>query len=414
MPIALSLFVAVRLSLGSMDDAKNSWMLIAVRVAIALMLLLGFLSIGIRSQWIALVWLVVMGIMGLLLLWKRIRMQRDALLLSAMQAENLQQQQSLLQYIRAESFLWLKWKASSLASDLAIGRQWPVALEVRSVATGVYEKLALRLRCFYGDSDQDQLEASQAISPLQIEAEAERLIGRLMLLVWTATLLPVIIFYIVNYVIPTFKEMFEEFGLDLPDTMLTTISFSDMAAYSGLGFLMLLVPPLLLGIAFFALLIWICPFLLQTPVFRWICPEYFNNLGFAALSRVVEEERDLGKAFEVSANVIPVSFVANRYRAVALHLRQGEELESAVAKAGIIKSSELALFRETAETADLRQDPIWCLRQLASWRVERMLTRYGILVQVAVVVLVTLMAIIAGMFAIGVMSSLSIMIQSLA
>ena len=410
-PIALSLFVAVRLSLGSVDNARRSWLFSAVQASIVLMLLFGIFSLGFRAHGIALAWPVLLAIAGFVVLWKRRRLERDAMLQMAVQVNDLERQQALATFLAEHNVGWLRRRARELQEDLASGVSWFLALEMRGVARGAYERLALRMQHLFGKQKDEDVAPSQVMSPLNVEMEAERLFGRMMVLFWFVKVGP-ILGLMAWLILPTFVDMFDEFGIEMTGAMQLLISLSDLSVsyFAVPVFVFVWWILMLSGIA---LLIWLFPAVLQMPVFRWLTGRYYYGAGFVALSRALEEEKNLPEAFDCSSRLVPVGFVAANFRQIAERLRSGEELAAAMQKSGTVARREMELFTEDVVGVDWARDPVWGLRQLSAWKVERMLARYSLLVQVCVFWVTILTGVVIGFFGLAVISSLAQLILAL-
>ena len=410
-PIALSLFVAVRLSLGSVDDAKRSWMLNAVQGSIVLMLLIGVFALGVRAHRTAVAWPVLLAIAGFIVLWKRRRLERDAMLQMALQADGLEKQQALATYLAEHNVGWLRRRARELQEDLAAGVSWFMALEMRGVAQGVFERLALRMQHLFGKQKEEKTAPSHALSPMHVEMEAERLFGRMMVLFWFVKVGPVL-GLMAWFILPTFVEMFDEFGIEMTRSMQLLVWLSDLLA-SYFGVAIFLFVWWILMFSGIALAIWLFPAVLQMPVFRWLTGRYYYGAGFVALSRALMEEKKLPEAFDCCGRLVPVGFVAAKFRQTAERLRSGEELAAALQRSGAVPKREMELFTGNVVGVDLARDPVWGLRQLAAWKVERMLALYSLVVQFCVFLVTILTGLAIGFFGLAVISSLAELILAL-
>lgn len=411
----------MRLSQGMADESRGSWMITAMRSLVLLMFWFSLLSLGLRGHWIGIIWLGLLAGFGFVFYWKRRKLERGAIFLSSLSAENLGQQQSLAGHFVEENVGWVRRKAQALRRDLAVGIPWERALENRGIARGAYEKLALRLQKTYGRQPESEGDLVHLLSPMRIEAEAERMLGRLMLFSWTVIVGPILLF-IGAFIMPTFKVMFEEFGLMLPAPTRFLFSVADFSWQYGIAQLFGVLPMLFIVLVLFCLLLWLFPVVLQQPGFRWLCPDYYQNLGFSALAKAIQHEKDLVAACQQTAALVPVTHISRKYHLAADYLRRGEHYLSAFRHAGLLHPREMRIFESSGfgdspgrkVAGNNSQDLAWTLQQLASWRIERMLNRYSIVVQLLVVLITIGLAIVVGLIAIGVMLALISMIASLA
>ncbi len=411
-PIAFSLFVAMRLAGGRVDDGRQSIGLLAARSLVFMLFAFSLLAAGLRVSLMSLIWCVFVAALVVVLHLKNRKLERSAVLMTALSTDDLPQRQLLTRALANENTGWAGRKGAALVRDLARGADWGTALEYRGIAKGVYEKLAVRLDKRYGKHQPGQAERNgpEAVEPMQIEAEAERTIGRLMMFSWCVVVVPVVAL-IMTFIVPTFEEMFEEFGLDLPTTMSLVISVSDVVTSFGVVSLLglsVIQVGLFLCIGTCALL-WLFPRLTLVPPIRWLCRDYYRNVGFAALSHAIGQERDLIDACRATAELVPVTHISDRYRTASELLIGGATPVGAFVSAGLLSGREAQAVGTCFESRDLA----WGLKQLASWKVAGMLRWYASVVQVLVVSLTLLVAVVVGALSIGVIQTLSEMISAL-
>ena len=359
----------------------------------------------------AVAWPILLAAAGFVVLWKRRRLERDAMLHMAFQVDELERQQALATFLAEHNVGWLRRRSRELQEDLAAGIPWFMALEMRGVAQGAYERLAPRMQHLFGKQKEEEAAPSQVMSPLNVEMEAERLFGRMMVLFWFVKVGP-ILGLMAWLILPTFVDMFDEFGIEMTGSMQLLVWISDMSVSYFAVPIVIFVWWILMfsGIGF---VIWLFPAVLQMPVFGWLTGHYYNGAGFVALSRALEEEKNLPEAFDCSGRLVPVGFVAANFRQIAERLRSGEELAAAMQKSGTVAKREMELFTEDVIGVDWARDPVWGLRQLSAWKVERMLARYSLLVQVCVFSVTILTGFVIGFFGLAVISSLARLILAL-
>ncbi len=425
-PLAVTLFVALRLAEGSRDSGQRSLSLNFVRLLILSLFVFAFLGVGLRSNPLGLIWLFLCSCLVTVLFRKHRRLERSAVLLTALQALDASQQMTVSESFWSENRGWIRRTAGGLRSDLLLGNSWHQSLEKRKVARGVYEKLALRLAATYGPQTQaadaaslsnDVQVSKQATrpppdldmrTPFMVEAEAERLMSRLLLFVWVLTgMAPLSVLLV--YVLPTIFQMLEEFGQTVPPVMQILRSISDGSSMSTWGWLAV---AMTIGFALFllgVLVLWLFPQWLQRFPLRWLCNDYYQNVGFLALAHAIEYEPDLIAACRATTRLVPLKSVARLYELAAHGLTAGYRPHAAFRNAGLLGNRE-------AETCQLGLDgrePAWCLQQLASWKLQRMLRRYSLLVQLLVVLFTLLLACVVGLVAIALFQTLAQMVWAL-
>lgn len=394
-PLAVSMFIAMRLSLGSQDSYRRSLLGTIVRVAMVMLMWFSFLAVGFRG-WIGILWLAAILVLGFVLFCKRRRLERNVMLYSALDVLQPTEQRSLMQYFADEPMGQLPRLARGVVSDLDKGIPWGGALERWNVGRGIYEVLALRLLDRYG-TQEVSLETSAEMTPVQIESEVERLLARFSVFFWILLAAP--IFGLISaFIIPTMKEMFDEFGVELP-WMFSLVSGRATPVLSVIlvlfGLAMLVLGAVVVGA-------WMFPSMLTTWPLRLLCRDYFRGVGMTALGVVARRESDLKTLFETTSEVVPIEFVAKRYARAAQKIQQGLPLSDALTQSGIVSRRELgdSILQLGGP------DAIWALRQYASWRVHRMLGRYSLLVQVMIVGLTLVLAVCIGTIACGLFSGL--------
>lgn len=426
-PLAVTLFVALRLAEGSRDSGQRSLSLNFVRLLILSLFVFAFFGVGLRSNPLGFIWLFLSCCLVIVLFWKRRRLERSAVLLTAMQAHDASQQMTVSESFWSENSGWLRRAAAGLRGDLLLGNSWHQSLEKRKVARGIYEKLALRLAAAYGPQTL-AIDASSTSSraqvikqptrsppdldmrtPFMVEAEAERLMGRLLLFVWVFVgMFPLAAF--LAFVLPTIFKMLEEFGQTTPPALLIVGSIPAGSSMSVWGWLAV---TMLIGLAGFllsALALWLFPQWLQRFPLRWLCSDYYQNAGFLALAHAIEHEPDLLNACRATTRLVPLESVAHLYELAAHGLASGYRPHEAFRNAGLLDPREAKICQLGLDG----REPAWCLRQLASWKLQRMLRRYSLLVQLLVVLFTLLLACVVGLVAVGLFQTLSNMILMLA
>ncbi|MFK7738211.1 MAG: hypothetical protein AB8B50_19440 [Pirellulaceae bacterium] len=428
-PLAFSLFVGMRLSCGSVDDGRRSWTLMAVQALMVNSFVIAGLAFGVTGNWASLTWLFCVAVFAFVFFFKRRRLQRNALYEMCMQVSELQQQQRFMGYLVEENDGWLRRKAGRIQRDLAIGKDWISALETRGIAVGIFERIHLRLFGMYGTSaqatrgDAPNSGTRVSVSPLQIEAEAERMFGRLMMFAWGILVFPIVAL-VMTFIVPTFKVMFEEFGLSLPKVTQWMIAVADFSANPLVNLLLIGIPALLTACVMIGILAWIFPTVLRLRMFRWLSGDYLKTAGFYTLSKVLSRESEMVTAFQRTAEVLPLPSLSDGYRRAAVGIESGQSVSNALRSSGLLDQRELAVFDKSQEIAgpedatvdsmSLAQEPVWGLQQYSVYRIERMLNRYSKLVQFAVFALTIFFGVVVAVVAVGLIGALVTMISSLA
>ncbi len=410
-PLAVSLFVGLRLAEGSADLGGRSFGISFLRLVIATLLIFAILAVGLRGNPLGVVWLFLVGCFAFILFWKHRRLERSALLLTALQADDEAKQFTVCESFWFENRGWIRRVSAALRTDLVKGKSWWQALEQRGAARGVYERMAVRLVAKYGQSptsvspNANRLGGRELLKPLQIEGEAERLLARLTIFSWVFLGLP-LVSIVIAFVLPTLRAIMSEFGQPLPSVLSTIVAVADSAATFGWGAALYVLPLGLGAIMLLGGIVWFFPQLMQRWPLRWLCRDYYRTAGFTALAHALEHEQDLTAACQATIGLVSLDSVARTYALAAHSLLAGLTPRDAFRQAGLINRREFEAFGSGFD----QHNPTWSLQQLAHWKMERMLRRYWILVQWAVVTITLLLAVIVGTLAVGIFQVLSEMV----
>lgn len=243
---------------------------------------------------------------------------------------------------------------------------------------------------------------------LDVETESERLLGRLLLFAWAIVGIPIAIMFIVA-ILPTTNYVLLELDQPQPPALqllelllarVTTMNWGWQLAVFSVG---ILLP--VLGIA----LLWIFPQWLQRFPLRWLCGDYYRNAGYMALAHALDHEADLVGACQATARLVPLKSVAQPYELAAHGLAAGRKPHEAFRNAGLLSRRE----SDTCQLALDGLEPALCLQQLASWKLERMLRRYSLMVQLLVVLFTLLLACLVGLLAMALFQTLAAMVLTL-
>ncbi len=407
-PLAFSLFVGMRLAGGSRDEVQRSIPALILRLIMFLFFFLAFMSVGLRSSLLSIVWgLIIVGFF-VVLFFKNRRLERSALLYTLLNAVTHSQRQMIAENFALSNLGYLRRRARKLCWQFNNSINWGLSLEICGVAKSRYECLGVRLQARYGKlAHVGSAQLIEQQNTVVIEQELERTIGRMAIFSWVILLFP--LFAVFMAILPTFKSLIEEMGMGMPPIM--ELVFSASGDFSRLGWssLLSLLPPVFIMIVGIGILFRLFPQLTRLPIIRILFNDYYRSLGFVAFRSACEKEANLTQACFATAELVPVDFIAARYRQAAHLLQQGQLPSSAFATAGVFNRREATTLAWGLDS----NNPVWGLQQLASWKIERMLQRISTLVQWSIVVLTVLLGIIVGIFAAGIMQTLSMMILQL-
>lgn len=404
-PLACTLFVAQRMTRAS-DRSQETWSMVVLRGTILMMLWFSFLGFVLRWNPASLLWLTILPIPILILLFRRRRLERMALLTTLQMASDEEQRQELLDHLQRERNSYFRKKARRLLSR-PIGVAWGLALESQGLAKSITEKIALRLQQAYGISsaewDEDD-KRKKLTATVAIEREVDRLVGSLLALVWSIPGL-IILYFAMTKAIRESRAILLEFDSQ------TDMSFMGWLAdyFAGTQFdatwaLWLLVPAALVVLALGVLILWLFPSLMQLLPFRWFCAGYYNALGLSAFAFIVERESDLGRACQQTAAVLPTKPVRDQFVRANQLMHQGSEFPDALRKSGLVNRVE-------SKTLASAEQPQFIIQQLAHWRIENLLLRFSILTQVTVLVTTFVWGIVVAALGYELFKALTIMVE---
>ena len=413
-PLAVALYVALQLSEGRADLRSGSLSVRVIRQVIALLLVLALMAVGMRGFILGIAWLILLGVLAGIISIKLRRLQRTALLLTAVQATTEMQQLSVCESFWCENRGWLRRLAGRLRSALASGQTWWTALEQHQAARGIYGKMTVRLaglgnrQALPLRAGQTQAVAQTLLKPLHIEGEAERLLGRLLIFSWVLYAFPLVIgFYLL--VLPTLRRMVAEFGMSPPWMLEAVTDLAYNASRWGWASVLYVLPVAMAGILIIAAAAWLFPQLLHHWPLRWLCGDYFRAAGFTALSHALASDSNLIAACRTAGQLISVPHIARPYEHAARLLEAGHTPDAAFERAGLINKRERQALAGGHDPAH----PVWALQQLSRWKVERMFRRYWIAIQWAVVLITLLLAFLVGGLAMAMFQFLAELILNL-
>lgn len=399
-PIAFSLFVAMQLSETTADRRKISVGVLVLRLMIFILFVFSLLAAGCRTSALSLVWLVMFGVTAIVLLIKQSRLNRSAITLTILACRDLPQIKQAVAYFAEEHGGLLGRKLHTLRLLLAQGLSWSIALQATGFCYGTCERLTARLADRFGHSSKN---GEEKYLPLRVEIEMERLLSRLSILVWILLFGPLFLMFQI-LIVPSLMKLMNEFDV-APNASLELIStFDSIGWLSGSATLFAIL------VLVCTIPVWMAPRLTAYLPFRLFCGAYYRCLGFIALSRVSEHTSDLSDACRQTAEIVPVSYIATKFRTAFTCLERGQSPADAFAIAELLRRNQLDEFTSILGTTGLA----WATRELASVEVERMLYRYSLLIQFLIVVFTLGFAILTGIVAVGLFQALSSMIQWLA
>ena len=152
-----------------------------VRSTVLIMFTFVVIAIGCRASVLSIVWVIIFGVMGVLLLFRQARLNRSAVTMTVLACDDRPQIQRVVAYFAEENGGMLGRRLRLLRRYLALDVPWSQAIEFTGFCSRSYERLVARLTERFGRAEKltDEL-----YGPLQIEIELERMLARLSVLTW--------------------------------------------------------------------------------------------------------------------------------------------------------------------------------------------------------------------------------------
>jgi type II secretory pathway component PulF len=177
------------------------------------------------------------------------------------------------------------------------------------------------------------------------------------------TLMLIIVGFLMYYIVPKYKAIMNDFGVELPPVTVSLIQISDLFV----GYWFLLIPvfslPFMLTFQWMYLSVgqarWI-PSFVRSLWPRLAAPMVLRSLGAAATA-----QEQLAPVMESLADVIPGESASQRYRRIGQHLWQGEPLSQALLVEQLVTPRE----SKALERAEQLHHLPWTLEAIAD-RIE--------------------------------------------
>ncbi|MGH7202421.1 MAG: type II secretion system F family protein [Planctomycetaceae bacterium] len=272
---------------------------------------------------------------------------------------------------------WWTWpnRVRDLADRLRAGEDLPTALEKLPGLVPRDAVLAARVGLESGT-----LAASLRMSAAALTRQQESIrpphAGLFLYLATLAAVLVLVLSFIMIWIIPKFKKIFEDFGTELPDLTEFVIEVSDgfaqywflvlPLALAGLWCLVSLTLSLELGRS------WSLPRLCRPPA-AWR-PRAYAPWILRILNVVIAAGRPLGGALLSLAHHHPDRAIRQRLQGVYIDLERGEDVWRSLVQAGFLRRNDAALLSSAERAGNLP----WALMELAHETERRMSARVAV------------------------------------
>lgn len=331
----------------------------------------------------------------------RRRTSRQAALLSvlAIATEKKLPLTPMLDAFADESGFGWRHSVRDLSDMLQAGTSLPDALEAVPGVVPPEAVLAARIGAESGTLPAALRSAAEKLAPRGEPATYSP--GAVVLyLVFLTFVLVLITGFVMIYIIPKFRKIFEDFGVELPALTQLVIGTSDFAVTYGLLFI-----PLLLAVLWIALVYGVAAGRRAIPVtgpfalLLRIVPRIATGDILRNLSYVVSAGRPLLGALSTMAASHPAALIRRRIDIVAFAVEAGGNCWQAMTDVGLIRRREAAVLSSAERAGNLD----WALRELAGNIDSRIALRFGVVVEFARPVLLlaygtTVATVVIGLF----------------
>ncbi len=399
-PLAVSLFVAMRLGEGMIGGSRTGWVRSIAYIVIGLMITLSIAGVLIRIGVFGLIWLAGLSIVIVIIGIRSRALGRSAMYHSLATVDADRNYALMAQDFITHNAGSVRRRAKRFLRSLDQLGDWSAAMESSRIAQSPSEKLSCRAKKRYGDNlEQVSLPLVRAS---QVQQEAERLLAR-MYPIPVAVLGFVVLGLIMWRIIPKLAEILEEFNIELPMAISKVINISETIFSSHWWFFFAMALLALAAASAFNVIAWIFPLLAQRYPLRLLTKPYYRSLGLLSLSIAMKRQPEVRSACQSAASLMSVSFISDKLQQAGKLIELGQPPASALLGASMISRQQAALL-QSAESA---QNLPWAIEQIANTTVERTLRFYAISSQILVVALVLVLAAIYGYFASAIVEALA-------
>lgn len=311
----------------------------------------------------------------------RVRSSRQAALLSvlAIATEKKLPLTPLLDAFADESRFGWRHGVRDLSDMLESGTSLPDALEAVPGVLPPEAVLAARIGAESGTLPAALKSAAEKLAPRQ-EPAISSPSGLVFYLIFLALVFAHITGFVLVYIIPKFRYIFDDIGLEVPPLTTVVIETSEFAVTYGLLFIPLLLIVVWVAVVYavaagrraipltgpFSLLVWIVPRIATGDILR--------NLSF-----VVAAGRPLVGALSTIADSHPAALIRRRIAVVARTVEAGGDCWKAMTDVGLIGRREAALLAAAQRVGNLE----WALHELARHVEDRISLRLNAIVEFA-------------------------------
>jgi type IV pilus assembly protein PilC len=232
---------------------------------------------------------------------------------------------------------------------------------------------------------------------------------RLLYLCCVLVVLVGVLVFLMIKIVPVFRDIFQEFGLNLPAMTELAISVSDYFV-TFLAVPTLIVLPMAIFSALVVAILLIC----DVPILEFVGDELFRNRRNADILRILavaaDERQPLSQVLDWLAVVYPSSVASGRLGLAAESVRAGGVWQDALARQRLIRPAEAALLKSAEQTGNLP----WALRNVADRRERQSIYRMTVALQVVYPMVIILLGCVVAFFVVSLFIPTITLIQNLA
>ena len=219
--------------------------------------------------------------------------------------------------------------------------------------------------------------------------------------------------FIALNIMPTFRQIFVDFDLELPTLTLMVIHMSDSLATTTVGRVVLaLLATLMLFfvMATFAAILYFIGWLRwEPPLLRKFTAPYHGSIILRTLANSLETGKDVTSALSEIGAAYPTRYVKSRIAHAVNSMEQGREWIHSLRQQGLVSRSTAAVLDTANRTGNLP----WAMREMAQGTHRRIVLRATAFAQFMTPVAMGIVAIPVGLMCVAVFVPLINLIQAL-
>ncbi len=296
-------------------------------------------------------------------------------------------------------------RASRLADYLVGGTPLPEALVHAKTSLPLDGILAARYGTEMGNLGQAIARIAKRQS--QLDQVIRSVFEKVFYLFLVASIMSVIISFMMLRIVPVFVKMFDEFEVGLPATTLLVIYASEAAV----NYFIFLIPLVLLASVFFLMggLHYVGWLPRDFPVVNWLTRRYDGALVMRTLGLAAEEQRPFSNVIATLARLYPKRSVRASLDQAGRSIERGEPWTESLRRTGIIGRADATVLEAAERTGNVA----WALDEMADSSVRRWIFRLQLVVNVVFPIFVLLMGVIVAILVVGLFVPLVALIEGL-